>query len=127
MKIDIRNGLPFTSLTVGYASQSIDIPNILIDTGSASTILAADIVADIGILPYEDEVLYTIRGVGGSEVVFIRETNFIQIGNEILYQFEIEVGGMNYGFDINGILGMDFLIKSQAIINIHRQIITFEK
>ena len=81
MKIEIRNGLPYTTLTNGYNSQSIDISNILIDTGYASTILAADIVADIGILPFENEILYTIRGVGGSEVVFIRETNFINKDN----------------------------------------------
>ncbi|MBF0452440.1 MAG: hypothetical protein HQK75_17185 [Candidatus Magnetomorum sp.] len=70
MKIDIRNGLPYTTLTIGYNSQSIDISNILIDTGSASTILAANIVSEIGILPFENEILYTIRGVGGTEVVF---------------------------------------------------------
>ena len=125
MKIEIRNGLPYTTLTIGYNAQSIDISNILIDTGSASTILAADIVADIGILPFENEILYTIRGVGGTEVVFIRETNFIKIGNKTIFQFEIEIGAMNYGFDINGILGMDFLIKSQACINIHRQLLSF--
>jgi hypothetical protein len=32
--------------------------------------------------------------------------------------FEIEVGGMSYGFEIDGILGMDFLTKAGAIINL---------
>jgi len=66
-----------------------------------------------------------IRGVGGTEVVFIRETNFIKIGDKKIFQFEIEIGAMNYGFDINGILGMDFLIKYRACINIHKQMLSF--
>lgn len=34
--------------------------------------------------------------------------------------FTIEVGVMDYGFDINGILGMDFLIETGAIIDLAR-------
>jgi len=33
-----------------------------------------------------------------------------------LHNFEVEIGGMD--FEINGILGMDFLIRAKAIINI---------
>lgn len=36
----------------------------------------------------------------------------------------IEVGVMDYGFDINGILGMDFLIETGAIIDLARMEIT---
>jgi len=32
--------------------------------------------------------------------------------------FEIEVGAMDYGFKINGIVGMDFLIKGKFLINL---------
>ncbi|MBL7183164.1 MAG: hypothetical protein ISS50_01810, partial [Anaerolineae bacterium] len=31
---------------------------------------------------------------------------------------EIEVGGIDVAFDINGILGMDFLLRTGAIINL---------
>ncbi len=32
--------------------------------------------------------------------------------------FEIEVGAMHYGFPINGIVGMDFLLATRAIADI---------
>jgi hypothetical protein len=32
--------------------------------------------------------------------------------------FDIEVGAMDYGFEINGIVGMDFLVKGQFLINL---------
>ncbi|GAB4398787.1 MAG: hypothetical protein OHK0052_21980 [Anaerolineales bacterium] len=39
--------------------------------------------------------------------------------------FEIEVGGMDYGFDMNGILGMDFLLGIGAILDLSQLQITF--
>jgi hypothetical protein len=59
-----------------------------------------------------------VRGIGGTEVVFTRQVDHLQIDQQSLIKFEIEIGGMDYGFDINGILGMDFLMKAGAIINL---------
>jgi len=57
--------------------------------------------------------------------VFSRKIDYIQIGEKQLEQFEIEVGGMDYGFEIHGILGMDFLRSTGAIINLHELKIDF--
>jgi predicted aspartyl protease len=94
------------------------VPEVLIDTGSARTILAADVVAEIGITPAPDDVLFAIRGVGGSEVVFSRVVDAVQVGERQLRSFEIEVGGMDYGFGIVGILGMDFLRQAGAVMDL---------
>ncbi len=40
------------------------------------------------------------------------------VGEQGLDAPEIEVGGMDYGFEINGILGMDFLLKTGASIDL---------
>lgn len=88
------------------------------DTGSARTIFAADVVSKLRITPAPDDVLYIIRGVGGTEVVFARQIDFIQIGERQLPQFEVEIGNMDYGFNIQGILGMDFLQRSKSILNL---------
>jgi predicted aspartyl protease len=106
-------------LTLFYDGRQIEIPKVLVDTGSASTVLSADMVSQAGLVPEPDDILHTIRGVGGAEVVFIRRVDRFQIGSEQgLDEFEIEVGGMDYGFEINGILGMDFLMGTGAIINL---------
>ena len=49
MQLTLRYNLPFTVVKVSYQGTSIDVSDVLIDTGSASTILAADIVAAINI------------------------------------------------------------------------------
>jgi len=66
---------------------------------------------------------YTISGVGGSEVVFTRKIDELKVETFTIKQFEI--GGMDYGFDIQGILGMDFLISAGAKIDLEKMEIAF--
>jgi len=118
VQIQLKDNLPFTSVMVSYRGVDILIPDILIDTGSGSTILSASAVSAISITPSPEDTLYTIRGVGGNEVVFSRKVDFFRVGDQSISDFEVEIGAMDYGFDIKGILGMDFLIRAGAIINL---------
>ena len=123
--LQIKDELPFVALTVGYAGSIAHISDVLVDTGSASTIFAADVVRAIGLVPLPDDELRLVRGVGGVEAVFSRTVDHLHIGEQRLESFEIEVGGMDYGFAINGILGMDFLTKAGAVIDLRSQQIDF--
>lgn len=51
MQLTLRDDLPFVTVLVAYRSAEIEVVDVLVDTGSASTILAADAVAAIGIVP----------------------------------------------------------------------------
>jgi hypothetical protein len=33
-------------------------------------------------------------------------------------QFEVEVGAMDYGLDLDGILGTDFLVATRAVVDL---------
>ena len=125
MRLQLRDNLPFVSITVTHQDKKIKIPNVLVDTGSGGTILSADTLARIGIVPQAEDTLHTIFGVGGSEVVFTRKIDELKTGTFKIRQFEIEVGGMDYGFDIQGILGMDFLIAAGAQIDLKQLRIEF--
>ncbi len=118
MQLTLRDNLPFATVTIANKDMMTDVANVLVDTGSATTILGADIVAAIQITPSAEDVLHTIRGVGGTEAVFTRQIDMLKVGICSITDFEIEVGGMDYGFEINGILGMDFLTRAGAIINL---------
>jgi hypothetical protein len=52
------------------------------------------------------------------EAVFSRKVDIVRLGQEEVQDTEIEIGGMDYGFKINGILGMDILLEIGAIINL---------
>jgi len=125
MQLILRDNLLFVGITIAYQDITLDIDNILVDTGSATTILAADIVASIQIQPVESDNLYTIRGVGGTEFVFARHVDYLQIGERRLSHFEIKIGDVDYGFGINGVLGMDFMLRTGALINLKYKKIEF--
>jgi len=110
---------------VAYQGKEATIAHVLVDTGSASTIFAADAVSVIGLAQAPTDKLYAIDGVGGSEFVFTRQVDFLEVDNRRLADFKIEIGGMDYGFEINGILGMDFLTQAGAIINLRELQIEF--
>ena len=57
--------------------------------------------------------------------MFRRTLDYLKIGEYRLSDFPVDVGGMDYGFAINGILGMDVLINTGAIINLRHMEITF--
>ncbi len=125
MQLTLIDDLPFITVTAAYQNTSVDIPNVLVDTGSATTILAVDRVDAIQIVPELEDILHEIRGVGGTELVFNRKIDYLQVGTRHFPNFEVEVGGMDYGFEINGILGMDFLKPAGAIINLEKMQLEF--
>lgn len=84
MQLTLIDNLPFTQVNIAYQGSIAKIANVLVDTGSASTILAADVVSSVQIIPLPGDVLHTIWGVGGTEVVFMRQTDFLQVGERSL-------------------------------------------
>lgn len=125
MQLQVKDDLPFTNARIVFRGSKINVENVLVDIGSAATLFASDVVAAVQITPQPEDQLYTIRGVGGSEVVFTRQIDGLQVGECTVLDFEVEIAGMDYGFEINGILGMDFLRQAGAILNLHKMTIDF--
>jgi predicted aspartyl protease len=120
MHLVLRDGLPFVEVSVELAGAAVIITDVLVDTGSASTVLSVDRVAGIGLAPEARDRLRTLRGVGGRELVYTRRVDRLMVGELGVADFEVEVGGMDYGFTINGILGMDFLTRTGARIDLRK-------
>jgi len=127
MELLLKADLPFIAITLTYQGASREVQNILVDTGSATTVISADVVADLGITPEATDILQTIRGVGGIEIVYERRIDALTIGDHTIHDFVIEVGGVDYGFDMNGILGMDALKQIKAIINLAEMKLAFSE
>lgn len=96
MKLVLRDSLLFVPVTLIYRGVRLDIDDVLIDTGSATTLLSIDAVAPLGIYPETTDVLRRIRGVGGVEYVFSRRVDAIFIGEHEISWLEIEFGGLDY-------------------------------
>lgn len=63
IRLTLKDDLPFVQITVTYQGAELEISDVLVDTGSATTILAADHVIGIGIVPEPSDILHGIRTV----------------------------------------------------------------
>ena len=118
MNIRVHDGLPYVTATITYGEHELSLPNVLLDTGSASTLFATDRLLEIGLAMEAHDPIYRIRGVGGTEFVFGKRIDALALGALVVRDFEIEVGALAYGLDLDGILGMDFLLRLGAVIDL---------
>lgn len=117
MNLKIKYGLPFLVLTIQFGGQQLTLENVLLDTGSAGTIFNAGLVGKIGVKPASGDVVHTIRGIGGIEYVYTKEFEALYFENICIEHFLVEIGDMNYGMEIDGIMGFDFIQSAGLIIN----------
>ena len=120
MKIHLRKGLPFIFATVVYRGNRLVLKNILLDTGSAGTVFSTDKVSPIGLTYELNDMIHSIRGVGGSEFVFTKTIDGLKVDRLQVGALEVEIGAMDYGFEIDGIIGMDFLAQVGAIVDLSK-------
>ncbi|MGL5085808.1 MAG: retropepsin-like aspartic protease [Clostridium sp.] len=127
VNLEMKYGLPFCSIEIIHNNKSKVINNVLIDTGSGGTVFKMDIVEEIDITIEPTDTIETIQGVGGCEFVYKKNIEKIKLRDLEVDNFEAEIGVMDYGFDINGIIGIDFLVKINAIIDLYKMVIKISK
>ena len=102
------------------------LDSVLVDTGSESSIFEADLLRPLGVVPGEDEVLQIVYGVGGVESVYAGRLDAIRIGDHEFGPVDIDVGRTGHGFGIDAILGMDFLDRNRAIVDLPGRVLRFD-
>lgn len=114
IKLRYYRDLLFCELDCELNNQTIHLKNVLIDTGSASTLINADYVLLDG-----TEIVDQVRGVGGSEKILTKHYNTLNLNGHILNNTFISIGDMDYGIDIDLLLGLDILKTLNAIIDLN--------
>ncbi|MET3846486.1 MULTISPECIES: retropepsin-like aspartic protease [unclassified Paenibacillus] len=119
MKIEYRDGLLFTEVTVHFNGQKKTINNIVIDTGASHSLISQDEVDDIGIrVTLEDDII-TSYGIGGKEHAFTKKIEAIQVGEYTLRNIQLDFTSFRY-HTINGLLGLDILINGKFNIDLDK-------
>lgn len=124
MNLSIRYELPFVTVTIRYKGRNLELDNVLLDTGSAGTLFHVEGLMTVGLLMEPEDMIRRIRGVGGTEFVFSKRVDELSVGDLSVSHFDIEVGAMDYGFDLDGIIGLDFLRAVRAKIDLGALTIT---
>jgi predicted aspartyl protease len=96
------------------------LENVLLDTGSQRTVLSTDRLSEIGLRFTPTDRFHEVRGVGGVELVVSGRVERLSLGEMSVADFPVEIGGMDYGFEIDGLLGFDFLAQVGAVVDLSR-------
>jgi hypothetical protein len=120
LEIKLENGLSYISVTLSYQGQEMTLEKMLLDTGSMGTLFAIEKVDSIDLLPEYNDRIREIYGIGGREYVFSKTIDYLVSGKLMVENFEVEIGDINYGIEMDGICGLDFLLQSKAIIDLEK-------
>lgn len=115
--IRIVGGLPFVTIIIHANGQSLELKKVLLDTGSGGTVLKADHLVALGVIPEPTDQIRFLHGIGGDEAVIEKSIDALQIGDLFADPFTIQMGAMEYGIPMDGIIGLDFLLRVQVIID----------
>ncbi len=115
--IRLVGGLPFVTVTVHANEQMLQLDRVLLDTGSGGTVLKTDHLVKLAVTPEPTDKLRFLHGIGGDEAVIEKSISALQVGEFFAALFTIQMGAMDYGIAMDGILGLDFLIRAKAVID----------
>jgi predicted aspartyl protease len=119
MKLELIDYLLQTSMTVKYNGVSMQIDNLIVNTGAAHSLLSSDIVSEIGVKFQDGDRLVRSLGIGGDEYSFRKRIDQIQLGNLVLSDISIDFGVFHEDLDhINGLIGLDILKSGEMIIDL---------
>jgi len=118
VRIRLEDRLPFVSVILGRGPNQLVLDQVLLDTGSAATMFSVDEVGKLGLAPEPFDPIRRVVGVGGSEFVVSKRIDRLGLGEIELQDFPIQLGAMNYGFPIQGLLGTDFFVQAGVVLDL---------
>ncbi len=117
-QLSIAYGLPFVTAILRANGNEISLPNVLIDTGSAASVFRTDDLLKIGVQPALEASIRFMSGIGGREAVIEGVVDALSLDDLTVSPFTIQMGRLEYGFAIDGIIGLDFLLQIGAVIDL---------
>ncbi len=118
-KIIFKDGLIYTEIKLVHRNKSVIIRNALVDTGSGSTVISRDIAFEIGLKPEPTDLINSVQGIGGSESVIEKKIDSIILDDTVASDFHIQVSAMDYGIELEAIVGLDLLTHCRATMDLN--------
>lgn len=118
MKISFDGQLITTAIIVTFHGKTLQIDNMIIDTGSSHTVISPDVLEEIGVTYENGDDIYEAYGIGGSVPFYTKVMDKIQIDTFNIHNIEIDVGVLPK--DHNGLLGLDILMTYNFIVDMDK-------
>lgn len=115
--------MPIVSVLLTFKGRKIRLDDVLLDTGCSTTIFDTDEVEEVGlIIDRKNGKPRRMYGVGGeSKLCYEQIVKELQIDHFALDSFLIQLGITKETYGFNGILGVDFMIKTGLIVDFNEK------
>ena len=119
MNIEARGRLLYVGVVLSHHGRELTLRNVVLDTASSGTAFAADVLSGF-LLPQPTDTFDQVRGVGGYEQIVRTHVDRLAVGELAVNDLAIEISAMDYGFELDGIIGLNFLMATRAVIDLSR-------
>ncbi|MGO1042210.1 aspartyl protease family protein [Clostridioides difficile] len=114
-----KNGLLYTDIEILIENKSIFVKDIIIDTGASHTIISSSYLEESDIGFNDDDTIVKASGYGGTVQYSVRKlVNKVACGDITLENIKLDFGEIDPEEKVNGLLGLDFLINANLIIDL---------
>lgn len=118
-KLQRKDGLLYTSITLGHEGKSIIVNDVIIDTGAFHTIIAPNFLEEMDIAFSDEDELVKASGYGGTVCYSVRKKiNLIECQDIKVNDMKIDFGEIDPNERVNGLIGLDFLRKAGVILDL---------
>lgn len=127
MKLRYDKGLIFVDIHIEYKGKKKLVENVVLDTGAAHTIINPDSVYDLEVEAEASDEFITMYGIGGEHYAYRKKIDSVSIMFKELKDIEVDFGIIDEEGTINGLLGLDMLLKFGVNINLNKLILELDK
>ncbi|MBS4535118.1 retropepsin-like domain-containing protein [Clostridium sp. D2Q-14] len=119
IKLEIKNGLLYTSIQLFHEGKKVHVKDVIVDTGAYHTIIIPDFLEEMDVELRDEDQIVKATGYGGKECYSVRKRiDKIECKELYLENMKIDFGEIDPNERVNGLLGLDFLINAGIIIDL---------
>lgn len=96
----------------------MQIPDVIVDTGSSHTVFSPDVLEQIGVTYENSDAVYEAYGIGGIVPFYTKIMDEIMVGSLKIKQMEVDVGVLPKLH--KGLLGLDVLKSNGFIVDMDK-------
>ena len=118
-KLQLKDGLLYTSINLRHEDKCIVVNNVIIDTGAFHTIIAPDFLEELDVALSDEDELVKASGYGGTVSYSVRKKiDSIECEDLKINDIKIDFGEIDPNERVNGLIGLDFLRKAGVILDL---------
>lgn len=117
-KLNLKNGLLYTSINIVHEGNRVLVEDVIVDTGSFHTIISPEFLDKLDVGFSEDDSIVKASGYGGATSYSVgKKIDEIFCKDIKLKNIKLDFGNIDPDERVNGLLGLDFLRTAEVIID----------